>query len=503
MKLKEPSKEDVVLLVGAPVVVPSKLKLLEKIKLFIQGALSLSIIGIFLILLCNRQTQHYKDEGSRKVSYKPHGMYRDKLAESVCQNYLEMNKAISRFSVVFAADPGDFSGVPEAFYILGNLKNQHMKEKFNSVCSDVVYGTLLNQPVLVVTTGIGPTTASLCAQEILTSCGSMIDEAFYVGTSGWSPQLGGVLNPPDCDSANSNGRISRIGDLCISPFSVNWQCKKSSWSQQSSGFPNQCFRPEEAYGPNATFLYGLCEFYEDNMDANLRLADQFLQAARSESTLLNMPPRPAAVVNMESNFWNLMSKGTNESYNLNGPIGNASTVIPHIWDYKECMEVDEQFFFTGVPWEIKSRDYVAGTLNAAFKDYETYKFRTARDVIAVSAMEGVGVGLAFTKYNRLDSTGRFVPYTHIRSMSNWVHHPVNKTDNGSTWATVDDFLENYEDGYRYAIETASSAVLSYYQIRCFNDQKAQAQDIVECKFSFGKKGGLEMPKLREGFLKRY
>lgn len=34
---------------------------------------------------------------------------------------------------------------------------------------------------------------------------------------------------------------------------------------QAAGFPNQCSRPEEFAGPEATILYGECQFYEDNV----------------------------------------------------------------------------------------------------------------------------------------------------------------------------------------------------------------------------------------------
>lgn len=51
--------------------------------------------------------------------------------------------------------------------------------------------------------------------------------------------------------------------------------------------------------------------------------------------------------------------------------------------------------------------------------------RTNRlQVIAVSAMEGVGVGEALAKYHRLDSTQRRIPFSNVRTLSNWVHHPV-------------------------------------------------------------------------------
>jgi hypothetical protein len=36
---------------------------------------------------------------------------------------------------------------------------------------------------------------------------------------------------------------------------------------QAAGYPNQCFRPTEVASPNATYLYGECQFYEDNVGA--------------------------------------------------------------------------------------------------------------------------------------------------------------------------------------------------------------------------------------------
>ena len=82
------------------------------------------------------------------------------------------------------------------------------------------------------------------------------------------------------------------------------------------------------------------------------------------------------------------------------------------------LQVDGQFFYNGSPWELKARDYAAATLNAALLELSRHGPRSssgisvrgsggrevqqvaqqrsppptsAEDMIAVSAMEGVGV----------------------------------------------------------------------------------------------------------------
>lgn len=63
--------------------------------------------------------------------------------------------------------------------------------------------------------GIGPLASGLCVNDILNRCGPLIKDVFYSGTSGWSPQLGGVINTGTCESgsANTNGQIVR----CVAP----------------------------------------------------------------------------------------------------------------------------------------------------------------------------------------------------------------------------------------------------------------------------------------------
>ena len=43
------------------------------------------------------------------------------------------------------------------------------------------------------------------------------------------------------------------GDVAVTPFSVNWQCKLASWTEQCTNFPNVCTYPIEEAGPALTY----------------------------------------------------------------------------------------------------------------------------------------------------------------------------------------------------------------------------------------------------------
>ena len=66
-------------------------------------------------------------------------------------------------------------------------------------------------------------------QLVMSSCTERIKDTFYMGTSGFPAAAGGILNPPDCNSTNTQrgkGQVTRIGDLCIPAFTLNWDCKE-------------------------------------------------------------------------------------------------------------------------------------------------------------------------------------------------------------------------------------------------------------------------------------
>ncbi len=75
---------------------------------------------------------------------------------------------------------------------------------------------------------------------------------------------------------------------------------------------------------------------------------------------------------------------------------------------------DPQYFFSGTPWEINTRDLAALTINMAFGTN-----LTAYDVVYANAMEGIGMLQILEAYNALESTQRTIPYAIVRGSSDW------------------------------------------------------------------------------------
>jgi hypothetical protein len=67
------------------------------------------------------------------------------------------------------------------------------------------------------------------------------------------PQVGGALNAPGSCAPPNVTHQSRLGDIAVTPYSVNWQCKLASWTEQCTGYPNICNYPIEEAGPLVTY----------------------------------------------------------------------------------------------------------------------------------------------------------------------------------------------------------------------------------------------------------
>lgn len=66
--------------------------------------------------------------------------------------------------------------------------------------------------------------------------------------------------------------------MCVSPFSVNWDCRMASWSMSAAGYPNQCTFPQQSGSPAQSSLFGQCQF-TDVTQRELTLSDEVLKAA--------------------------------------------------------------------------------------------------------------------------------------------------------------------------------------------------------------------------------
>ena len=110
-------------------------------------------------------------------------------------------------TLLMVADPGDYSGTGEDKYFSSLLGDKNTVPLADSMCAKLSSGTLLGQPVSLAVTGIGDIASSICATSLLERCGSRIKEILFFGTSGWTPQPGGVLNSDDCSAANPSPEV--------------------------------------------------------------------------------------------------------------------------------------------------------------------------------------------------------------------------------------------------------------------------------------------------------
>jgi hypothetical protein len=122
----------------------------------------------------------------------------------------------SRPSLFLAADPGAMTGVPEVEHLLHNTDLEPNGSVSSTTCPSVAIGTLLGQPVVLATTGIGEADAAMCTSELL-QCGVEYREAVWLGTSGWSLQVSPPPQRPPRDlpwSSHPHGRQAREPLLC-------------------------------------------------------------------------------------------------------------------------------------------------------------------------------------------------------------------------------------------------------------------------------------------------
>ncbi|KAK9795222.1 hypothetical protein WJX73_004907 [Symbiochloris irregularis] len=341
-------------------------------------------------------------------------------------------------TVLMSADPDE----PE-FYT-ANVEDVRNSTAGSTVCPTKYGATLLGQPVVIVASGEGQLNAALCLTELL-RCSAYIKEVIWSGTAGASSQIGGAITPPACVAENH--QTVGLGDVCVSPFSLAWECFEASWSDACKGFPDVCSAPDYDYGPEATNAdYGDC-VYNRFDDASLELADEIVAAARDPNSYASMPRRGPTTQQYMSEYFGNMSAGTGLSYSPN------AADAAQVFDYTVCMETTSLYYWTGVPWDYLARLFEAQAVNQALGLNQT-----AEDMIAVTAEEATGISAAMYHYRQINGSAD-IPFVIIRGFSDYTYPPLTQTANGSWQAqefNVDDSTTN-EHTY-YFTRTAYSGV---------------------------------------------
>ena len=360
-------------------------------------------------------------------------------------------------TVIFTANPGsNHGGVGENYYLRQHLENA--QNVTFPACFDAVQGTLYSSPVALVTTGEGPMVAELCVFQTL-SCSKYIHEVLFFGTAGFSPRLGGILNPPEsCTPPEDQGTLVRFGDICITNHAINWDCQGNPWASTAANWPNECslagnpnapFEDVSEDGSYASYRGWSCRV-QDPGQASESLADE-LFAARDE---LRMNVPPVGVQEYSQWFWGNTTAAINRTWSID-PAGT-----PTIFNRSQCAEVDTIFWWTGVPWDTQARGFVS---------YATGLGAPANTTLAASAMEGIGFLGALRLAQNI--TGIFIPYAIVRSSSDYtVNIPVYQAPNG-TWLPGDPISlpSSLESGGApvtvYAIQTGNDLILSMFRNR--------------------------------------
>lgn len=268
------------------------------------------------------------------------------------------------------------------------------------------------------------------------------------------------MDPSSCATPNTQGAPVKLGDVCVTPFAVDWNCRQGSFNEACAAYPNQCAAPGYEIGPNATSLFGQC-FFDTYAQANVALSNELIRAATAQPTgnpLGVAAPTPSPyLTNYTSTYWALQSKSSRAALSAAPTLTSAA---PNVWNYTVCAETDSQWFWTSLPWDYLGRSYVSMAINEALN-----ASTKASSVLAVSAEEGVGFLAAMYKYAGM-TAGRLIPHTQIRGASDYTYLPV-AFDGVGVWsedpsANAVDFSQSYN----FAIASMSSAVLRMLQTRC-------------------------------------
>ncbi len=242
--------------------------------------------------------------------------------------------AAKEVSIILTADLGMMAGKAECEYIKEQMTDVKLlvREMEMLFCESVWSGNLFGFPVLLAATGIGHDRAALCLHGLLVANHERAKEILFLGTGGFSPARGGILNSDNCNEARPIGNrhsnepdyddrydvianayaeekqrehnerepysgrdpnrgdtvndddhdddeynadiLTMIGDICVSPMTTNWDCHKCVWPAKVD---SACHKPICSMHSRADIFgdFG-CNYY-----STPSLADEMIMAAET------------------------------------------------------------------------------------------------------------------------------------------------------------------------------------------------------------------------------
>lgn len=338
------------------------------------------------------------------------------------------------------ADNGTFSGLSELAFVSDEVFQQ--EPLVAPLCQSASIGYTFGSggkviSVIVATTEIGAIQAAACTQSILLFSGLRIQRVVFVGTSGFSPVVGGFepLSQGGCNQLSASVERIAVGSICVSSDAFDLSCGTcvSNPLSQAETLPNECFRPN-CHGHLATSLFGNCVHR-----VNRSLADQIFSA----STLVQLPSQPAEVRNGSARWW-----AAHEA--VPQALRSSAPDVPVI--LRNCAEADARQIWVGAPLDYLCREYASELINT-----------TSGSVPCVVAMESAGF---LTVVSQLQGNGIALEAAVVRAASNWDMYPqvsvgVGRWAQNSTYASDEEHLDFVKATYQYAVRTSNELILKY------------------------------------------
>ncbi len=327
------------------------------------------------------------------------------------------------------------------------LQNPVDRSDQSTFCSAVVEGSLATQPVTVVVTGTGEQNAQACMQEMLGWYSPGVKEVIWSGIAGFSPAVGGLYD--NRGQRREGASPVMIGDVCISALSWNYDLHFSSvndWASQRTA--------QNRYGSSGGW-WSIKNARGKQRAPGFQDVQQFVTADRGLADELSAAS--------DAVTWPTKSPGVRRKITRFFPASAIRRV--RVFDSSQCGEVAGDNFWHSTTEDLLARRYLASQVRASGLGRPT-----ARDVVAVSAMEASGWMGALTRWNTANRLS--IPMAVVRSASNYDQVPLNRRGNpvkgpdGKPLNALQDIKVGFKSaGADYAISNAAAPVLALFASR--------------------------------------